>query len=261
MSRKSFDPFKKISVIFTDCGGMSEGAVDMGGPKREMFRLVLKYLEESSLFIGQEKKFLRLNMHSLEKKEYFFAGRIIALSLLHEGPGPHFFSESLYQAITKGIDTCEPSDEFIEEEISNKINRINNFDPDELKEYVLEEQIFSIAGCCILDDKEKLIRDCLRFYNIHRVRPALDQFMDGLKTAGILQLLREHSELFHQIMCGNKTQISSQIMEEIFEFQLSEQGSNKRNLENRLRAFWCDFLVDCEVAFISNLRLVESVDQ
>ena len=35
MTRKSFSPNKKVSVKFTDNAGLSEGAVDLGGPMRE----------------------------------------------------------------------------------------------------------------------------------------------------------------------------------------------------------------------------------
>ena len=47
LSRKSFSPANKVSVKFTDDAGVSEGAVDLGGPMREFFTLVLQYLHDS----------------------------------------------------------------------------------------------------------------------------------------------------------------------------------------------------------------------
>lgn len=41
MGRSNFSPEKKIDVKFTDDYGISEGAVDNGGPTREFFRLCL----------------------------------------------------------------------------------------------------------------------------------------------------------------------------------------------------------------------------
>ena len=35
LRRKSFSPDNKVSVKFTDDSGTSEGAIDLGGPKRE----------------------------------------------------------------------------------------------------------------------------------------------------------------------------------------------------------------------------------
>jgi len=40
LNRKSFDPQNRISVKFTDDMGISEGAIDLGGPAREFFTLV-----------------------------------------------------------------------------------------------------------------------------------------------------------------------------------------------------------------------------
>ena len=46
---------KRFSVKFADNEGNSEGAVDVGGPKREFFRMVVKAAnEDSGIFIGPE---------------------------------------------------------------------------------------------------------------------------------------------------------------------------------------------------------------
>ena len=51
--RKRFSPNNRISVKFADNEGKSERAVNVGGPKREFLRLVVKAVnEDSSIFIG-----------------------------------------------------------------------------------------------------------------------------------------------------------------------------------------------------------------
>jgi len=51
--RKSFRPTAVVDVKFTDDSGLSEGAVDEGGPRRELFQLLMDYLCHSSpVFIG-----------------------------------------------------------------------------------------------------------------------------------------------------------------------------------------------------------------
>ena len=53
LMRKRFSPYNRISVKFADNEGNSEGAVDVGGPKREFLRLVVKAAnEDSGIFIG-----------------------------------------------------------------------------------------------------------------------------------------------------------------------------------------------------------------
>ena len=50
--RKRFSPRNRISVKFADSEGKSEGAVDVGGPKREFFRMLVRAArEESGIFI------------------------------------------------------------------------------------------------------------------------------------------------------------------------------------------------------------------
>ena len=46
--RKRFSPYNRISIKFADNEGNSEGAVDVGGPKREFLRLVVKAANEAS---------------------------------------------------------------------------------------------------------------------------------------------------------------------------------------------------------------------
>ena len=50
LKRKSFSASYKMSVKFTDDYGQSEGAVDQGGPKREMLTLVMLELQNSRMF-------------------------------------------------------------------------------------------------------------------------------------------------------------------------------------------------------------------
>ena len=53
LGRKQFSPNNRLSVKFADNQGGSEGAVDLGGPKREFLRLAVKAAnEESAIFVG-----------------------------------------------------------------------------------------------------------------------------------------------------------------------------------------------------------------
>ena len=54
--KKSFSPGKRVSVKFTDDSGTSEGPIDLEGPKRELFTLVVDWIVNSQLFCGPEKK-------------------------------------------------------------------------------------------------------------------------------------------------------------------------------------------------------------
>ncbi len=106
LNRKSFSPENRLSVKFTDDIGQSEGAVDMGGPAREFFTIITEWLLSSQLFFGEPtSKFLSLNATSLEEREYFIAGQIFAMSLVHGGPGINCLSSTCYDAIVNDSET------------------------------------------------------------------------------------------------------------------------------------------------------------
>jgi len=64
--RPGFCPANAVSVKFTDDIGLSEGAVDQGGPRREFFTLMLDHLRSSAMFIGPPfEKHLNLDSRGL----------------------------------------------------------------------------------------------------------------------------------------------------------------------------------------------------
>lgn len=162
LQRKSFSPFNKLSVKFSDIEGKSEGAVDVGGPTREMCRLVINHIKDSRLFFGDNEKYITLNGRALEKRDYFEAGRIISLTIIHGGCGPKFFSEHLYAMIVSDLVNTKPTVLAVEDDIRNKImllNEINDFES--FHKYVYDESIFGIAGCQIvtnISEKDKVIK-------------------------------------------------------------------------------------------------------
>lgn len=62
LRRKDFNPASQISVRFADDFGQAEGAIDEGGPMRELFRLLLLEMKDSAAFSGDDKsKFIVLD--------------------------------------------------------------------------------------------------------------------------------------------------------------------------------------------------------
>ena len=95
---------------------------------REYFRLLMCSLaENNSPFCGMEfQRTATHNMALLQRKEFFFVGQCIALSLLYGGPGPHFFCETAANYL---LDLPFPSSSKIasevpDYEISEKIKQV-----------------------------------------------------------------------------------------------------------------------------------------
>jgi len=97
--KRSFNESKHLRFTF-----LGEPAVDDGGPKREFFMLFMNSLNsQESLFEGPlDKRVLRHNTSSLDKHVYMIVGKIIALSVIHGGPGPVFLAESVVNYIFRG---------------------------------------------------------------------------------------------------------------------------------------------------------------
>ena len=63
-NRSSFDPYLKLDVVFVDGDGVPEGAVDEGGPTREICTLLIHQMQNNCIFEGPEgnnNKTLALN--------------------------------------------------------------------------------------------------------------------------------------------------------------------------------------------------------
>ena len=54
LRRTSFNPSAKFSVRFADDFGVYEGAIDEGGPTRELVRLLFRHISELPVFRGLE---------------------------------------------------------------------------------------------------------------------------------------------------------------------------------------------------------------
>ena len=71
-----------------------EQAYDAGGPRKEFFRLCLKEIQQ---------KLFENGLRELMAEEYEFAGTIMALSILQNGPTARFIPEEIYRRFFQRI--------------------------------------------------------------------------------------------------------------------------------------------------------------
>ncbi len=83
--RKGIDPNKYLKVTF-----IGEPGIDDGGPLREFFHLLLESMSRNNnLFCGDYGyRTPRINIVELGRNTYYHVGTMIAMSLVHGGPGP-----------------------------------------------------------------------------------------------------------------------------------------------------------------------------
>lgn len=92
---------KNLKMVF-----LGEPAVDVGGPLREFFHILVSSIAHNHLlFAGEEgNRVPTHNILELEKRSYFYVGEILAVSIVHGGPAPSFFTEAVADFLLYGIE-------------------------------------------------------------------------------------------------------------------------------------------------------------
>ena len=258
MNRKSFSPRNKLSVKFTDDIGQSEGAVDMGGPAREFFTLITEWMVNSRLFFGgMSSKFLSLNATCLEEREYFMAGQIFAMALVHGGPGVNCLSSSCYDAIVNESGTLNVSatlDDIPDFEMRESLGKLLQAPcVDAARKIISDEKldtIFDMAGTLqmirIKADIDKIVQRTINWYVLGRSQPAYCSFKEGLRALGVLEAMLKYPNLFRETFCYNSERLTVSMIMSVFKVKRAEEGSNRRNVESLVLSHWNDFLQDAE---------------
>ena len=259
LNRKSFQPHKKISVKFTDDIGLSEGAVDLGGPTREFFSLVTEWLLNCPLFFGKEtSKFLSLNANALEEKEYFLAGEIFAMSLVHGGPGINCLAQPCYDTIVKCPamqDLHASLNDVADYELRSSLHRLlEAADVEEATAIIYDTKldvVLDMAGTLQEIKKkeniQKIVQKTVDWYILGRAEPAYNSFRQGLQALGVLEAMKKHPTIFHEAFCYTPKTLTTSIFEALFRrVTRGLEGSNKRSIESQVLSFWQDFLQDTE---------------
>ena len=253
-NRKTFSPAKKMSVKFTDDLGASEGAVDLGGPRRELLTLLLQYLRNSSIFVGEEaSKSLTSLAHHIAEDDYFLAGRVIAMSLVHGAAAPKFFSPVLYEALFKDSRHIHVSIDTVPDRgVKEVLKKLHDAADVDAANKVLDENdtLFSLAGtsCFVANENEikKMAEEVAHWYVLGRCNEALQQFKNGLETLGLLNSIKQFPLQFKSILCYQDEMLTSDTVNHLFLIESAEKGSSRQSVEERVLSYWLDLLEDIQ---------------
>ena len=67
-----------------------------------------------------------------------------------------------------------------------------------------------------------------------------------MKTLGVLEKMQKYPDSFRPAMCFSPKPLTADEIDALFEIRYSEMGSNKRKAEERIVAWWRDYLQDVE---------------
>lgn len=83
-------------------------------------------------------------------------------------------------------------------------------------------------------------------HTVISVKAQLDQIVDGLRDARILDLLRQNPSKMGELFTSEKRCITADILIALFEPSLSPCGHNDREAEEAVIVYWTEFIQKVE---------------
>ncbi|XP_032363602.1 G2/M phase-specific E3 ubiquitin-protein ligase-like, partial [Etheostoma spectabile] len=250
--RSSYSEKSEIFVKFTDDAGSLEEGLDTGGPRREFLTLLMDHLRNRPIFDGpQERRYLVYNPTAVREDEYYLAGKMIAVSIIHGGPAPHFLSKDLVNHIIGKPSFSATVEDVKDEDIGRALHQVQEADSEEsLQNLILQNStMFQTAGCfrpvkaC---EKHTLVEEYLKWYIIDRNHIAIQRLKDGLASLEFLASVQKHPGVLAPLLCYSAEALTSAEIERLFLPDFSTKGSNRWQRETKVIGFWADFLLECE---------------
>ncbi|XP_032337704.1 G2/M phase-specific E3 ubiquitin-protein ligase isoform X2 [Camelus ferus] len=218
---QNFNPSYSIEVVYVNEN--DHFGREHPGSKQEFLCLLMQQLENSPLFEGSLSKNLSLNSQALKENLYYEAGKMLAISLVHGGPSPGFFSKTLFNCLVYGPENTQPIlDDVSDFDVAQIIIRINTAtNVADLNSLVNEcYNYLELIGCLRLitsiSDKYMLAKDILVYHVIKRVQAPFESFKQGLKTLGVLEKIQTYPEAFFSIFCHKPENLSAKILSDLF---------------------------------------------
>uniref|UniRef100_A0A8C3UNL6 G2/M-phase specific E3 ubiquitin protein ligase n=1 Tax=Catharus ustulatus TaxID=91951 RepID=A0A8C3UNL6_CATUS len=245
--QRIFSPTNTIEVSFSNSKNRSKTSTSAAS-KHHFFQLLMLHLQNSSLFEGSSGKNLSLDFQALEENLYFEAGKMIAVSLIHGGPSPGFFSKTLFKCLVYGPENVKPAlEDVADDDVAQTIKKIKYANSLSSLQSTLQDccEFLAAAGCLrpvtALCDKNMLVNDILICHVIKKVTLPLESFRQGLKTLGVLEKMQMHPDAFSSIFCHKPERLSAKTLCDLFTIHSS---SDVNKVEGA--GFWTGYLHDVE---------------
>ncbi|XP_007545094.2 G2/M phase-specific E3 ubiquitin-protein ligase-like [Poecilia formosa] len=250
--RSTYSDNNDMFIKFNDDAGFLEEGLDTGGPRREFLTLLMAVLRNRPIFDGPtESRYIVCNSRAAREDEYFLAGKMIAVSIVHGGPAPHFLSKNLVNYLIGNPSFSATIEDVKDEEIGKVLKEVLEAESDEsLLNVILQNSgMFQTAGCfrgVKASEKKAFIEEYLRWYILDRNHSAIQRFKDGLGSLGFFAALQKHPSVLSPVLCFSAKALTASDLETMFKPVLSPVGSNRQQKEGKTIVFWADYLLDCE---------------
>ncbi|XP_034273844.1 G2/M phase-specific E3 ubiquitin-protein ligase [Pantherophis guttatus] len=245
--KRNFNPANTIEVKYMNCRNKIE--VDLCcSSKEDFFQLLMLHLQNSSLFEGGHSKNLSFDSQALKDDLYYEAGKMIAISLVHGGSSPSFFSKTLFHCLVYGTENVKPTVEDVADiGVLQAIKKIKSATTLSSLESAISDcsDYLASIGCLkpvtALRDKNILVNEILNHHVIKRTLLPFESFRQGLKTLGVLEKIQMNPDAFCSILCHKPEKLSAKLLGDLFTIQCLSGADKARCLD-----FWMGYLQETE---------------
>eukprot|EP00731_Ephydatia_muelleri_P016024 Em0009g448a len=237
---------------------IGEPAVDLGGPLREYFTVMMRAIaKNSSLFEGRTgQRVLRSNVSAVLEKTYLHVGRMMGASLLQGGSPPTFLANSIVDYMLYGIEGVQLRINNIpdialqkvlkELEDASSVSEFQGLLDNPVLSHRIQLGIDKPSTHYHLTDKSHILRILCIHQTILSSKGQIDQMMEGLNEHGLLSLMKKYPECA-RVMLSNATEVlTAAAMIDLFQVEYSSCGSNNRQKEEASIIMFYDYLQDIE---------------
>ncbi|XP_043101942.1 uncharacterized protein LOC122349884 [Puntigrus tetrazona] len=231
---------------------VGEEALDCGGPRREFFRILMKEVQSSlGVFEGQPGHlFFTYDQMALEEHKYELAGKLIAWSVAHGGPGLKSLDPCLYQLMCTQECSLVNFDWHLipDADIQDKLQKISSCKTAADLQKLQTEQGDWICDCGFpgiyrreisVQNVPKIYSFAVRHYIYLRTSNMVHQFTKGLNAYGqFWDMVRTHWIEFLPIFTNMHEPLSRSTFRDLFQIQWSKSGTEKRKAEEKTIRYW-----------------------
>ncbi|XP_028407185.1 uncharacterized protein LOC114529572 [Dendronephthya gigantea] len=187
---------------------IGEEGMDASGPTKEYFHLTMQTLMSGDLRISmfEGKPDHLLPLHSTEAVEsnlFFYAGRMIAHSFLHQGfPFVGMAMPVVTYIITGSIEEGIPQitfDDLPDLIIKDTLHRVMTADKEELEMLTMSDEVMNLLltsgfvnKLLTLENRQKAVQDILIFYVLKMRIAELNDIRRGMNSVGLATFLKEN---------------------------------------------------------------------
>ncbi|XP_023816594.1 G2/M phase-specific E3 ubiquitin-protein ligase-like isoform X1 [Oryzias latipes] len=242
-----------LYVTFASDENTTEDAEDLGGPRRELFRLLVKAIfQESGAFEESPNGFIpRLNVSHVQNRVYRTIGQMMSTIIVQGGECPALLSSVVLDYLLTGrmFDIRVSPEDVADVELRDSLKTIDQATTDDDLQRAIESceswryQIEGLPNPVTMDNKDAFVKNAIIFHVLLQRKSCYDQLAEGLECYELLPLLKENLPLRVLLeMPKVRSDLTADVVATLLKPSYSVLGSNKRPKEELMVVKFRDFL-------------------